>query len=86
MDEMAKFHRKKNERGIEIGKISFYGEIKRIYFAESLAETIKSKPSDQPAPKQGTHIQGDQLYMAVCLWYLVKRDLSSVHYGTVSTT
>ena len=24
-------------------------------------------------------LQGDQLYMAVCFWFLVKRDLTSVH-------
>ena len=24
-------------------------------------------------------VQGDQLNMAVCVWYLVKSDLSSVH-------
>ena len=28
------------------------------------------------------HIQDDQLYMAGCLWYLVKRDLSSARYST----
>ena len=27
-------------------------------------------------------LQGDQLNMAVCFWYLVKSDLSSVHYST----
>ena len=31
-------------------------------------------------------VQGDQLYMAVCLLYLLKRDLSSVRYGTVAYT
>ena len=32
------------------------------------------------------YIQGDQLYMAVYSWYLVKRDLSSVRYCTVAYT
>ena len=31
-------------------------------------------------------LQGDQLYMAVCFWFLVKRDLSSVRYCTVAYT
>ena len=26
------------------------------------------------------YVQGDPLYMAVCFWYLVKRDLSSNAY------
>ena len=30
--------------------------------------------------------QGDQLYITVCFWYLVKRDLSSVRYFTVTYT
>ena len=30
------------------------------------------------------YIQGDQLYMAVCFWYLVKSDMSSVQYWTVA--
>ena len=33
-----------------------------------------------------TAIQGGQLYMAVCFWYLVKRDFSSVPYCTVAYT
>ena len=31
----------------------------------------------------GFSLQGYQLYMALCFWYLVKRDLSSVRYWTV---
>ena len=31
------------------------------------------------------NIQGDQLDMAVCFWYLVNRDLFSVHYCTVAS-
>ena len=31
----------------------------------------------------GDQVQGDQLYMAVLFWYLVKRDLSNVRYCTV---
>ena len=31
-------------------------------------------------------VQGDQLYMAVCFWYLVNPDLSSERYFTVAYT
>ena len=31
-------------------------------------------------------LQGDQLYMDVCFWYLVKFDSSSVRYCTVAYT
>ena len=31
-------------------------------------------------------IQGDQLEMAVCFWFLEKLDLSSIHYCTVEYT
>ena len=29
-------------------------------------------------------LQGDQINMAVCLWYLVERDLSSARYCAVA--
>ena len=31
------------------------------------------------------YVQGDQLYMVVCFWYLVTRDLSSVRYSNVAS-
>ena len=31
-----------------------------------------------------TYLQGDQLYFAVCFWYLVKRDLFSVTFYKVA--
>ena len=32
-------------------------------------------------------VQGDQLYLAVCFWYLVKSDLSGLHaYSSVHWT
>ena len=37
-------------------------------------------------PEVGTMVQGDQLYMAMCFWYFVKRDLFSVRYCTVAYT
>ena len=43
------------------------------------SETIWSKiVSESEEKKPRPFIQGDQLYMSVCIWYLVKRDLSSV--------
>ena len=33
-------------------------------------------------PQTDVQVQGDQLDMAVCFWYLVKKELSSVRYCT----
>ena len=41
---------------------------------------------DPAAETYKKQVQGDQLYMAVLFWYLVKRDLSSVRHCTVAYT
>ena len=47
----------------------------------------KVRVQDNLTIKTGSsEIQGDQLHMAVCFWYLVKRDLSSVRNSTLANT
>ena len=45
-----------------------------IIFDESIKESYQSNS----VFKGLFYVQGDQLYMAVCFWYFVKRDLSVV--------
>ena len=50
-------------------------------------------PVQSPGIDHGAHpeqhaegLQAGQLYMAVCFWYIVKRDLSGVPYYTILYT
>ena len=63
---------------INAGIVKIKQKVNEVIWYQLLIQTLDCHLSLLIWGCSGFSLQGDQLYMAVCLWYLVKSDLSSV--------